>query len=292
MEIGLAFALFASISSAIAQVTLRRGVLKAGESSSAVFISIASGTVLFTITLSITGEWDKLYSLSWQGFTLLALGGITHYIAGRLLNYNCVRLIGANKAGILATTSIFYSVFFGVLFLGEQLTVLIVLGSLCIISGAAAVSIGREDKFSGMRGWAIPIGLLAGFCWGISGVMVKPAIIEIGSPVAAVFISYLASFIIVASFLLRRSYRQRILRLRSRSLIFLGLSSLFVSIAYIMKFFGLSYSPVSMVQPLANTNIFFILLFSFIVNRKIESFNWKIITGMVIVVVGGFLFFL
>ena len=59
----------------------------------------------------------------------------------------------------------------------------------------------------------------------------------------------------------------------------------------LLRFFALKYSPVSVVQPLLGTVVVFTLIFSWIVNRRIDIFNYRVIAGMAIVVTGVFLIY-
>ncbi len=270
---------------------LRRGTVQAGESFSAVLISVFVGTFLFSLWLPFTGGWDKLWSVSWQGFILLGTGGIIHFVLGRLLNYSSIRLIGANKAIPLLQTSPFYAIVFGILFLHEPLTIFLILGVLCITAGTTLISVEKEGKMTKMQGKGILYGLGAALLWGISGVLVKPVIEEIGSSSAAAFISYIAALPVVAGFLLRQEQRDQLIQLPRVSLILLVISGILSFIGQLLRYEALLYVPVSVVTPLMGSSVLFVFLLSFLVNRNIEVFTWKVIAGAVVVVVGTLLFF-
>jgi len=291
MEEGLIFALLAAVCFGGSQVFVRRGIHQAGESLSATLISTFTGMLLVSFLLLFTAEWDKIWSLSWQGFVLLGTAGVIHFVAGRFLNYSCIRLIGANRASAITRTSLFYAVILGIIFLNELLTAFIILGVLCIAGGATLVSIEKEEKISKMRGKGILHGQGAAFCWGISAVLIKPGIEEIGSPLAATFISYVTASLLLAGLLLGKRHREQLIQFSHVSLAPLVIAGIFVSIAQLTRYIALSYSPVSVVQPLLGTNVLFTLLFSFLLNRKLEVFTWKVFTGMLATVVGAYFFF-
>ena len=291
MEIGPIIALISAACFAAAQVLLRRGVFRAGEAFSAVPISIFIGTTLFTVMLFVTGGWNELLSLSWQGFILLAGGGISHFVLGRLLSSNCVRLIGANKAVVVQRTLLLYSISFAVIFLHESLTSYMIVGILCIAGGAILASVGKEGAISQVQAKGVLIGLAGAFFWGISGVLIKPGIEAIGSPLAATFISHSAAALIMGVLLLGKNQRKQLTQLRHDSLVPLLLSGMFVSIAQLLLFIAYSYSPVSIVTPLNGTVAIFVLLFSFLLNRSIEVFTWKVFWGVAVTMVGTFLLF-
>jgi len=291
MEKGLIFALFSALCFGGSLVSLRRGVLRTGEPFTAVLISVVIGLTLLLFWLPFTEEWDKLWSLSWQGFILLGIAGITHFVLGRLLTSNAVRLIGANRTSPLLQTSPFYAVTLWILFLHEPLTTLLIPGVLCLVVGATIVSIEKEGKVVKMQGKGILNVLGAALCWGTSGVLVRPVIGEIGSSSAAVFISYIAAFIVVVGLLLRKEQRIQFVQLHRASLIPLIISGILSFLGQLLRYEALSYSPVSVVAPLTSTSVFFVFLLSFILNRNIEVFTWKILAGMVATAVGVFLLF-
>ena len=291
MEKGLIFALFSALCFGGSLVSLRRGVLRTGEPFTAVLISVVIGLTLLLFWLPFTDEWDKLWSLSWQGFILLGIAGITHFVIGRLLISNAVRLIGANRTSPILQTNPFYAVTLGILFLHEPLTTLLIPGVLCLVVGATMVSIEKEGKVVKMQGKGILNVLGAALFWGTSGVLVRPVIGEIGSSSAAVFISYIAAFIVVVGLLLRKEQRIQLVQLHRASLIPLIISGILSFLGQLLRYEALSYSPVSVVAPLTSTTVFFVFLLSFILNRNIEVFTWKILAGMVATAVGVFLLF-
>ncbi len=298
MEIGLIFALLTTASFAISAISVRRGVYRAGESFTAVVISLFIGTLLFSIIMLFTADWDSVWSISWRGFALLGGAGIIHFVAGRFFMYTSVRLIGANKSSAIVRTSIFYAVILGIIVFDETLTTPAILGILLIAGGAILAGIEKrgfnaeeQSKSSKVQLKGILSGLGAGLCWGVSGVLIKLATEEISSPFTGTFIPYLAAFPIVAVLLFRKKRREQLLQLRRSALIPLIISAVAVAVAHIFRYTALRYSPVSLVTPLMSSEVLLILLFSFLLNRKIEVFTWKVILGMVATAVGAVLIF-
>ena len=220
MEKGLILALFAAVSFAVGIIIVRKVVARVGESFTATVTSVFIGVPFFAVALFFTGEWDKLWSVSWRAFMLLGVAGIIHFVIGRLLGYNAYRLIGANKAVPFTMTSPFYAVILGVLLLKEPVTVFLILGVLCIFTGAAlittetkSVSETRQKGLFSADVKGILAALGAGICWGITPVLIKPAIGEIGSPLAAAFISYIIASLVMAFLFFRRQHREQISKL-------------------------------------------------------------------------------
>ncbi len=294
MEIGIVFALLAPVLFAAGDIFLRRGVLKAGESYTAVLVSLLIGVLFFSLLITFTEQWNIVRSLSWQVAGLLVGVGITHLAGGRFLFYSSVRLIGANKASAIAKVDIITAVALGIMFLNESFTIPLALGVSFILPGVILVSIekkvvGAEEQSEAYRIQAKGVlsGLGAGLSWGISGVLIRPAVTAMGSPFVGAFVSFTVAFIIVASLLFGKGRRKQLVRLNRSSFIPIAISGTFSAVANLLRFTALKYSPVSLVQPLIAIHILYVLLFSFLLNRKIEVFTRKVIIGMVLAVAGA-----
>ena len=292
---GSTFALLTAVCLAATAVSIRRGVSRAGESSTAVTLTAFLGVLFFSILLLGSGEGGRLWRLSWQVYVLLGIAGIINFVVGRSLLYTCVRLIGANRMSPLMRTTLLFAVTFAVVFLNESLTLSIILGILCIAVGVTLIGLssepGKEGVSRGTLGKGILAGLGASFCVGVSSVLVKAGVQEAGSPIIAAFISYIAAFLVIASFLFRKGHRHQLGQLDRFSLVPLVLAGIFVSTAQLFRYTALDRTSVSIAVPLIETSGIFIILFSFLINRKLEAFNWKILLGTVITVAGAFLIF-
>ncbi len=299
MEIGLIFALCAGVIFAGGMVFIRRGVYRAGESLTSVLIQAFIGLPFFAVAVSITEEWGKLWSISWQGFLLLGAAGIIHFVAGRFLSYTAFRLIGLNKSNPFLMTTPFYAVILGFIFLSESITITLIFGVLCIFAGAVLVGTERktvsEQKqrgFSAIEFRGILAALGGALCWGTSPVLIRPVVAELGSPSVAAFVSYMAATVILVFFLFGRRFRTQLVQLRSSSaLLPLLIGAVLVSVAHLLNYTALGYSPASMVTPLLSTAAIFAFLFSFLLNRNIEVFTLRIIIAMVAAISGTFLIF-
>ncbi len=293
MEIGLVFAILVAVSFGASDIFVRRGMLKAGESYTAVFIGLLIGIILFPLMISFNAEWDKVWSLSSQEIGLLVGAGVIHYIGGRFLYYAGVRLIGANKGSAISKTDILASVVLGIVILNESLTISLMLGVLFILPGVILVSVEKQAASAGgesntpanqLKGIISCLG--AGLFWGASGVLIRPAVREIGSPFVGVFVSYIAAALIMAGLLFRRQQRGHLVKLNRSALVPITIAGVLTSVANFFRYSALSYSPVSLVRPIESTYILYLLLFSFLFNRKIEVFTPKVIIGMLLVVAG------
>ena len=136
METGFLFAILTAVAFALSQVMIRRATYQSEESFTAVAVSGLIGTPIFVILLTVFGEWREFISFSWSQYMLLAAAGLVHLIVARFLFFNSTRIIGANPTVAITRTSIVFSVVFGVIFLGESVTILQGFAALVIMFGA------------------------------------------------------------------------------------------------------------------------------------------------------------
>ena len=131
-------------------------------------------------------------------------------------------------------------------------------------------------------------GLLMGFGTAISAsvsaVLIRPVMEATDAVYAATAVMYLAASIVVV--LLAVSDRKRltnIFRQDGRNFTVLAVGG------HLLRFAALDNAQVSIVQPLIATTVLFVLLFSWIGNRRIDVFNWRVVAG-IFMVVGGVVF--
>jgi drug/metabolite transporter (DMT)-like permease len=298
MDTGLVLALIAAVSFAAGIVMVRKTAGEAGESFSVTAISIFIGIPFFAIAILISGEWSKLLNISWHALALLGSAGIIHFIIGRLLGYNSFRLIGANKATPFTMTNRFYTVLFSILFLGESVSVWLWLG-VCLMFGGAALVTTEKQSFAGekkrltkaeVKGILLALG--AALCWGVTPVLIKPGVEEIGSSVAGAFVSYVTATVVMLALLLDRPRRKQLTQLPvKKSILPMVLAGVFTATGQLLYYSALGRSLASVVTPLLSIQVIFIFFFSLLLNRKIELFTPKVIIGMLATVGGTFLLF-
>ncbi|MBI4284964.1 MAG: EamA family transporter [Chloroflexi bacterium] len=299
MEKGLLFAILAAAVLAGGVVFIRRGSALTGESFTSVLISIFIGVPMFSASVSFSGEWYRLGILSLKGFILLGAAGIVHFIVGRFLSYSAYRIIGVNKTNPLINTSPVYAVIFALIFLNESLTAAIILGVLCIVTGAVLVSVQRSNAserkakwYSGIEFRGVLAGLGGGLSWGISPILIRPGVIEVGSPHVGALISYIAASVVFAFFLFNKQYRKQLARLRfSPALGYLVAGGFLIAMGHLLNYTALKYSPAGIVAGLIGTNVIFGFFFSWLLNRSIEVFNLRVIMGLVVTLAGTLLIF-
>jgi transporter family protein len=298
MDTGLLLALTAAVVFAVGIVLVRKTSGEVGESFTVAAISIFVGIPLYAIAITVSGDWGKLATTSWKPVIMLCTAGFIHFILGRLAGYSAFRLIGANRATPIAMTCTIYTVILSWIFLDEQLTAFIIVGALCMMSGVLLISQVRgvtaksiqrasRDEIKG-----ILLSLGAALCWGVTPILIKPSIKEIGSSSLGNFITYGIAGLVMIMLLFGRTRRDNFMRLSLRKNVLpMVIAGIFTSSGQFLYFAALGRSPANIVTPIISTEVLFIYIISFLVNRRDEVFSLKVLLGMVSMVVGTFLLF-
>lgn len=291
-------AIIAAVSFSAGIVLVRKTAGEAGESFSVTAISVFVGIPFFAIAIIASGEWSHLIGISWRAVALLGSAGIIHFIFGRLLGYNAFRLIGANRATVYTMTNRFYTVLFSALFLGEEITYFIVFGVLLMFAGAVLITLERKGGKEKRKGLSrdevkgILLALAAALCWGVTPILIKPGVAEIGSSSAGAFVSYCAATVAMGLLLLNGQRRKQLTQLPfKKSVLPMATAGAFTAGGQLLYYTALGMSPASVVTPLLSIQVLFIFFFSFLINRRIELFTPKVFIGMGATLAGTFLLF-
>lgn len=127
-------------SSLVARVGLQRM-----SSSSGTIISLVS-SIIVAIAASLIFQLHYVVTLSTAAVFWFALVGLFNFGLGRYLNFEGLKHIGAARATVLFSTSPLFAMTIAVLFIGEKLNALVVVGCLLIIGGVSLVMFDAENR--------------------------------------------------------------------------------------------------------------------------------------------------
>jgi drug/metabolite transporter (DMT)-like permease len=294
---GPLLALLSAITFALTAILVRRAVLKVTDARIVMVISVPAGLPFFIFILVLSGQMRTVLNFSWQGYFYLSLAGILFFVIGRFLMYSCVQLVGANIANILARVNILVSVIIGITFLHEPLSWQLVIGVLLICIGIILTGLNPPMlQNSNVQLLKIParaflLGIGCGIAVGIAPIFVKLGLKDSGYPLAGTFISLLAATVVLSIYLMRPGSRNPFIDIKGAAVILFCSIGILSCTAHLIQYMALNLAPASIVAPLVYTSPIFILFFSFLFNRKLETFNKPIIIGTVSVVIGSILLF-
>ncbi len=289
------FAIIGALAFAVNSIFTRRAVIKVVDAAIGVLITVPMGVPFFMLILIATGQTGSVVSFSWQSYAWLSAAGIVHFVVGRSLMYNCVKLVGANRAQVIVRVSPLVAVILGISVLNEPLTWELAVGVLLIVCGLIVIVLnpqmfrGGHGLLSGIPYKAFLFGIGTGLAWGISPIMVKLGLGASVSPVAGAFISYTAATLILGISLWNHNRRDSLVGMSGRAAGLFCLVGLLSNTAQLLKYIALSMAPASVVVPIFSISPVFLLVLSFMFNRKLEVFTPAVIMGTIAVVVGTIL---
>lgn len=293
--IGSSFALLTAIFFSFNGIFIRRAVLKVPDASLGTLISVPMAIPFFFLLLVFSGDMRSLLSFSWQSYFWLSLAGINIFAVGSSLYYQCAQLVGANIANILSRVSTLISVVIGITVLHEPLSWQLAIGVL-LITGGITLAGWSPRAFHNAHGQILKIptkayvlGFGNGVAWGLGPIFIKLGLKGSGSPLAGALITYLAATAALSISLMSLRRRTSTAHISGHAAGLFFIAGLFSFAANLTRFVALSLAPASVVAPLVATAPIFLLVFSFLFNRKLEVFSMPVIIGAVTVFIGGIL---
>jgi len=296
--LGGLLSLLSAVTFAYANATVRRGVLSRTVLQ-AVGISLPIALPIFLLVMWPIGGFAALAAFDARSLDLLIVAGVIHFAWGRYCNYRATKAIGANLVAPVQQFSLVLTLVLAIVWLGEALTVLRIIGIACVVAGPA-LTLKPDIK----RPAAAPPGielfepayregyfyaLLSAIGFGISPVLIGMAFAHKGLAVglAGGFISYLAATAAIVLPLLIPAQWRSFRAIDRESARWFVISGIAVAVSQMTRYMALAVAPVSVVSPIQRLSMVFRIYFGAILNPHHEVFGGRIIAGTVISLFGA-----
>ncbi len=243
------------------------------------------GSLVQVLALSVIIAVNRPAEISLMGVAYFAASGLLASALGRLLNYTSIQRLGVSMSSTIIGSSPLFSTFFAAIFLAEEVTLSIFVGTVLIVGGVAVTSL-KDGNVRELLSTAILTPILAAAAYGASSVFRKLGVDLIphapfGAMIGAA--TSLASF----SIYLVATGQLGLFKLTQGSRKFFVLSGLVVTVAWLSMYSAFALGKVSVVSALIGTNPLFALLLSMIFLRDTERLNMGIVLGCVSIVAGA-----
>jgi drug/metabolite transporter (DMT)-like permease len=262
-------------------VVARRGNLVGTTAAGGYFVNVLASTILFTAILPFILPRGGVPIF---GIVLYSLSGITGTLLGRAIQYVAINKMGAATAAPLTNTYPIFTAAIAIGFLGENVSVPILLGTILTILGVATLSSGGEYS----RGWKtryIAVPLTSAFFIAMGTVLRKVAVGLIPDPVFGVAITNYTAFLVYLPFMGVTMHKVSFKITRRGALYFVAVG-LLSSVALIAQFAALTNGLVVVVSPLLGISPIFTFLLAFLFLRREERFTYRLILAVLLVVIG------
>jgi drug/metabolite transporter (DMT)-like permease len=273
-------ALVAAVSYAISGIAAKRG-LRYSTPVTVTLVSVAIHAVVLWIALLI---FRGVPVVSWWVLFLFVLSGLLQPIL-RFLTYAGIHYVGAAAGTTLRGAHPLFSTTLAILFLGEPLNPLIVLGTIAIVAGVALISWQGNKRQASFRWWHLAYPLSAAFLAGVSHPLRRYTLKLANEPLyLAAVIGIVALPWLVSATLLPGQNQKPVWNRRA-----IGpfvIAGALETLGILLGIIALSIGQVVVVSPIIATSPLWIVLGSWIFLRDIERLTLRTLFGAICVVAG------
>ncbi len=319
--LAVVYVLLSSMSFAMNQAGVRRGMLR-GSALQGVYISIWIGVPVLIISAAVSTQLFRAGDLEPRSYLLLVAVGVNHFIIGRYCNHRAIGAVGANRNRTIVGANVPFSILLAVVLLGEEVTRWMWVGMALILAGPAivfrrqspaaqprtspqsvhtAAGASAEAPAAGAVQGAEPeappprfvegyaFGLLNAISFGISPLLVRSALGGSGLGVLGSLVAYSAASVVLVPLLALPMVRANLHRIDAVTSRWFMVSAVSVVLAQMFRYLALSVAPVTVVLPLMRAGSVLLLPVSYVFNRRIESFEPRVLVGIFISITGSLL---
>ena len=290
---GAFFAALASTSWAAGACFARVGMQQVG-SRTGTFISLVAGFV--TISVVAWGiDSRALFAVSGSTILWFALLGLIQFPGGRFLNYTGIRLAGVVRTTSISGTSPLFAALLAILFLGEQVTSSIFLGTVAVAMGLALV-MSQRGAFSSTQSQEVQasgtgrvaMGLLCAVAgaaaYGTAHAIARYVVTNAApAPVTA---AYTIFFGMLFLFIISVPHLKRDLQAPRWALIMMTMAGVCSSFGILLMYTALARAPVILAAPIVASYPLIAMIFTHIFLQRLERVTLPMVLGAILVAVG------
>jgi drug/metabolite transporter (DMT)-like permease len=280
---GIVLALLSALTFGLSQILVRKNLEQSNYLYISLTVTIMGNIILWPLALTFT----DMSTVNLEGLLLFVIAGLLAPGIARLFYFK-----GMETAGISANASIFatyplYTSIVAVWLLGETLTTENWIGLACVISGV--ILVGRtinkgstQNKHQTKKGQIVPV--LGSLAIAFSQNVRKEGLNIYNQPLLGVAVGYFMSLIVYLLVVaLSKGNRTRFSR---KDIQLFWKPGVGIALGWLLSFLALSQEMVSIVVPILQTELLFILFFAYIFLRKLEKVSFKLVASALLIVIG------
>ena len=274
-------ALGAALAFGVAHILVRTGLVY-GSTTTAIAVNIVSMSGFVWLLLGPWGSWDavSLAGVAW----FMGAGAIAPLVT-QFLFYAAMTRVGVARAASLRNTTPLFASVLAVIFLGEQWTVALAIGTIMIIAGATML--GARDAAAPLqfRKRDLLLPMVAAFLGGVVSPMRKFGFSLLPSYPLVVCFTLTGSVAgLVIGLLIAENYKS--LEMTHRTIFWFALSGVATGVGISLYLLALNLGQVVFVDPLIATSPLFTLLLARLFLRRHETITAKVVAGAAAIFVG------
>lgn len=287
MWIAYAFgsALFAGITTILAKCGIRKTDSNVATAVRTVIVLLFSWIMVF-----IVGSFGTITAIKWETYVFLILSGLATG-ASWICYFRALQLGDINKVVPIDKSSTVLTMLLAMIFLGEEITFLKILG---IIGIGAGTYLMIEKKMTAPNDKAVNKGKIKNNRWflyaslsavfaSLTSILGKVGITDVESNLGTAirtFVVLIMAWVVV--FITGK--QKEVKQINKRELIFICLSGVATGASWLCYYKALQDGQASIVVPIDKLSIVITIAFSYFVFK--EKLNWKSGTGLILIVCG------
>ncbi|MCW4034458.1 MAG: DMT family transporter [Candidatus Bathyarchaeota archaeon] len=280
---GIVLALLSAFSFGLSQIIVRKNLEKSNYIHISLTVTIMGNVILWPLAIAFT----DLTTINTEALTLFIIAGMLAPAIARLFYFKGMQTAGiSTNATIFATYSL-YTTIIAVLLLGETLSPENWAGMLCIIVGVIFVgkNLNGNTKTATVSKKGLIIPVLGSLAIAASQIVRKEALNIYSQPLLGVAVGYTTSLVVylVILFFYKDKNRPKYCQNTLKTFWKPGVG---ITIGWLLSFLALNQTMVSIVAPVLQTELLFILLLGYIFLRKLERFTPKLVASALLIVAG------
>lgn len=232
------------------------------------------------------------YAVNYFAILMFVIAGLLAPGFARTLNFSGMESMGASVAVALSNSSPMYVLLLSPFILGEQLNLVVIGGTLLIMSGIVILGLDFETSstkiVSGIRRYknrAFLAAAASGLLYGLSYLFRKLGIDALNNPPLGALVATATSFLALA--VLMSSKKQSKVGIEHKSWLPLLLYGVVTSLAWIFQLDSLRSGQAVVVVPILTTQPLFVIILSYFVFNRTEHLSSGVILGAIAIVSGA-----
>lgn len=288
--VAITFALLNSVFFGFSKILYRKGMVNIPVQLAIFYTLLPAAPILLVATI-IIGEFAWL-SVTPYTLILIPVTALVNFNLGRLFLFEAIRNLGAARASQLISLSLIFASIFGVLLMGETMTIYIASGTIVIFAAISLLLLSPADMRLKPLGYNLKRGVLMGgigsLVWGFSFIASKLMLLEF-PPLSASWLIVLGA-IGIQALLASPSFRSaKTLVPDRRSMAYFVLSGIVTSIAFLAYMLAVNLAPIVLIAPFASLSPIFAALWSYLLIQRLEFVGIKILVASIMVAIGSYI---
>ena len=285
--LGVVFAFIASASWAVGAIFARVG-MRHVSSSTGTLISLMAGFAAIA-SIALIMDFDAVFSVSSQTILWLALLGFIQFPVGRFLHYSGIRLAGVGPASTVGGAVPLFAAGMAIVFLGEQMTYPIALGTVAVVVGLALVMSSAHAQDPTQRlGGPLATGILCslgGATAYAAGHNIARHVVtsSASAPVTATYTLFFGMLILSVISLPRLG---KLFDTPRMAVLTMSTSGILSSLAIFFMYTALSKAPVTLASPLVALYPLIAMTLAHFFLQRLERITPRMVIGAILIAIG------